>query len=166
MGADAISAEKDWLFMASRDTEGDQRVASDGDQDGGPLGTGALLSIGVGGMVGGGICAVMGLTINLTHDAAPIAFDVAGLVAILAAVSYVRLALRFPPVSVAPYEFLNRAFGSGMLTGDLSVLLCLSYVILLSRAQWSLVVDPPQPLGGAGPSGCGGHGDLSQWRGI
>ena len=51
------------------------------DRADGQLGTGALVSIGVGGMVGGGIFAVTGLTIDLTHGAAPLAFVVAGLVA-------------------------------------------------------------------------------------
>lgn len=37
-------------------------------------------SIGVGGMVGGGIFAVLGLTINLAKGAAPIAFMVAGVI--------------------------------------------------------------------------------------
>lgn len=95
------------------------------------LGTGALLSIGVGGMVGGGIFAVTGLTIGLTHGAAPVAFVVAGVVALLTALSYLRLTLRFPSVG-GTVEFLSRAFGTGTFTGAMSVLLCISYVILLS----------------------------------
>ncbi len=95
------------------------------------LGTGALLSIGIGGMVGGGIFAVTGLTIELTHGAAPIAFAIAGLVALLTAYSYLKLSLRYPSVG-GTVEFLNRAFGPGVLTGALSILLCLSYIILLA----------------------------------
>jgi amino acid transporter len=98
---------------------------------GGQLGTVALVSIGVGGMVGGGIFAVTGLTISLTHGAAPLAFVVAGLVALLTAASYLKLTLRFPSVG-GTVEFLNLAFGAGTLTGSLSILLCLSYVILLA----------------------------------
>jgi amino acid transporter len=82
-------------------------------------------------MVGGGIFAVTGLTIDLTHGAAPLAFVVAGLVALLTAGSYLRLTLRFPSVG-GTVEFLSLAFGSGTLTGGLSILLCLSYVILLA----------------------------------
>ena len=95
------------------------------------LGTGALLSIGIGGMVGGGIFAITGLTIELTHGAAPMAFAIAGLVALLTAYSYLKLSLRYPSVG-GTVEFLNRAFGPGVLTGALSILLCLSYVILLA----------------------------------
>ena len=40
-------------------------------------------SIGVGGMVGGGIFAVLGLTIVLSKGAAPIAFAIAGLIALV-----------------------------------------------------------------------------------
>jgi amino acid transporter len=46
------------------------------------LGTFSLLSIGIGGMVGGGIFAVTGLTVEITRGAAPIAFVVAGVVAL------------------------------------------------------------------------------------
>ncbi|WP_198034088.1 APC family permease [Acidihalobacter ferrooxydans] len=96
-----------------------------------PLGTGALLSIGVGGMIGGGIFAVTGLTIELTRGAAPIAFAIAGVVALLTAWSYLKLTLRYPS-SGGTVEYLNRAFGPGVLTGALNILLCLSYVILLA----------------------------------
>jgi amino acid transporter len=95
------------------------------------IGTLSALSIGIGGMVGGGIFAVTGFTVQLTRGAAPIAFIVAGVVALLTAYSYWRLTLRFPSQG-GTVEFLNRAFGSGTVTGALNILLCLSYVILLS----------------------------------
>ena len=95
------------------------------------LGTFSALSIGIGGMVGGGIFAVTGLTVELTRGAAPIAFVVAGVVALLTAFSYWRLSLRYPSEG-GTVEFLNIAFGTGILTGALNILLCLSYVILLA----------------------------------
>lgn len=95
------------------------------------LGTLALLSIGIGGMIGGGIFAVTGLTIQLTRGAAPLAFAVAGVVALFTAGSYLKLTLRYPSAG-GTVEFLNRAFGPGVLTGALSILLCFSYVILLA----------------------------------
>ena len=82
-------------------------------------------------MVGGGIFAVTGLTIELTRGAAPLAFVVAGVVALLTAFSYWRLSLRYPSDG-GTVEFINVAFGPGMLTGTLNILLCLSYIILLS----------------------------------
>ena len=95
------------------------------------IGTFSAFSIGVGGMVGGGIFAVTGLAIELTRGAAPVAFLVAGVVALLTAYSYWKLTLAFPSEG-GTVEFLNRGFGAGTLTGSLNVLLCLNYVVLLS----------------------------------
>ena len=49
----------------------------------GKLGTFSTLSIGIGGMEGGGIFAVTGLTVDVTKGVAPIAFPFAGIVALL-----------------------------------------------------------------------------------
>lgn len=95
------------------------------------IGTLSALSIGIGGMVGGGIFAVTGLTVELTRGAAPIAFVVAGVVAFLTAFSYWRLSLRYPSEG-GTVEYINIAFGTGITTGALNILLCLSYVILLA----------------------------------
>ena len=51
------------------------------------LGTFSTLSIGIGGMVGVGIFAVTGLTVEVTKGSAPIAFLIAGLVALLTSYS-------------------------------------------------------------------------------
>ena len=95
------------------------------------LGTFSTLSIGIGGMVGGGIFAVTGLTIEVTKGAAPIAFLIAGIVALLTSYSYLKLTLRFPGEG-GTVEFLNRAFGGGIVTGAANILLLLSYVVLLA----------------------------------
>jgi len=95
------------------------------------LGTLSTLSIGIGGMVGGGIFAVTGLTVQVTRGAAPVAFLVAGIVALLTSYSYLRLTLRFPGEG-GTVDFLNRAFGSGILTGATNNLLLLSYVVLVA----------------------------------
>jgi amino acid transporter len=95
------------------------------------IGSFSALSIGIGGMVGGGIFAVTGLTVELTRGAAPVAFIVAGIVALLTSYSYMKLTFRYPSVG-GTVEYLNRAFGSGVLTGSANILLCLSYVVLLA----------------------------------
>ena len=95
------------------------------------LGTLSVLSIGIGGMVGGGIFAVTGLTIELTRGAAPVAFIVAGIVAFLTAYSYLKLTLTYPGQG-GTVEFLNRAYGTGIFTGSANILLGLSYVVLLA----------------------------------
>lgn len=95
------------------------------------LGTFSTLSIGIGGMVGGGIFAVTGLAVEVTRGAAPTAFLIAGIVALLTSYSYLKLTLRFPGEG-GTVEFLNRAFGSGIVTGSANVLLLLNYVVLLA----------------------------------
>lgn len=95
------------------------------------LGTFSTLSIGIGGMVGGGIFAVTGLAVEVTRGAAPIAFLIAGVVALLTSYSYLKLTLRFPGEG-GTVEFLNRAFGGGVVTGAANILLLLSYVVLLA----------------------------------
>ena len=53
----------------------------------GSLGFREVASIGVGGMVGGGIFAVLGLSVELTRGGAPVAFLIAGLVALVTSCS-------------------------------------------------------------------------------
>jgi len=95
------------------------------------IGTFSALSIGIGGMVGGGIFAVTGLTVELTKGSAPLAFIIAGIVALLTAYSYWKLSLYLPNNGGTVY-FINKAFGSGILTGSINNLLVLSYIILIS----------------------------------
>jgi amino acid transporter len=97
----------------------------------GKLGAFSTLSIGIGGMVGGGIFAVTGLTVDITKGAAPVAFLIAGVVALLTSYSYLKLTLRYPGEG-GTVEFLNRAFGAGVLTGAANILLLISYVVLLA----------------------------------
>ena len=60
------------------------------------IGLTAALSIGIGGMVGGGIFAVLGLAADLARGATPVAFLVAGLIALVTAYSYTHLSLTYP----------------------------------------------------------------------
>ncbi|MCJ7591237.1 MAG: amino acid transporter, partial [Woeseiaceae bacterium] len=95
------------------------------------LGLWTVVSIGVGGMVGGGIFAVLGLAVQLAHGGTPVAFALAGLVALLTTYSYAKLSVAYPSRG-GTVAFLDRVFGAGMLTGSLNVLLWLSYVVMLS----------------------------------
>jgi len=88
-------------------------------------------AIGVGGMVGGGIFAVLGLSVDLTRGGAPLAFLLAGVVALVTAYSYARLSTSYPSQG-GTVSFLDRAFGPGLLTGSLNVLLWMSYIVMLS----------------------------------
>jgi amino acid transporter len=100
-------------------------------QNDGKLGLWAVVAIGVGGMVGGGIFAVLGLAVQLAHGGTPVAFALAGVVALLTAYSYAKLSVTYPSRG-GTVTFLNRVFGAGMFTGSLNVLLWLSYVVMLS----------------------------------
>jgi amino acid transporter len=95
------------------------------------LGYWSAVSIGIGGMVGGGIFAVLGLAVQLAHGGTPIAFAVAGLIALVTAYSYARLSVTYPSRG-GTVEFLNQAFGEGIFTGGLNILLWLSYIAMLS----------------------------------
>ncbi|HVA07332.1 MAG TPA: APC family permease [Acidimicrobiales bacterium] len=95
------------------------------------LGVASTVAIGIGGMVGGGIFAVLGLSIELARGAAPIAFLIAGVVAFLTATSYARLSVAYPSRG-GTVTFLNETFGSGVFVGGLNVLLWLSYVVMIS----------------------------------
>jgi amino acid transporter len=95
------------------------------------LGYWSVVSIGIGGMVGGGIFAVLGLAVQLAGGGTPVAFALAGAVALATSYSYARLSAAYPSQG-GTIEFLNRAFGRGLITGGLNVLLWISYVVMLS----------------------------------
>ena len=88
-------------------------------------------AIGVGGMIGGGIFAVLGLTILLAKGAAPIAFLFAGIIALLTAYSYAKLSVRYPSEG-GTVEFLVQGFGNNLFSAYLNTLLLASYVIMLA----------------------------------
>jgi amino acid transporter len=90
-----------------------------------------VTAIGVGGMVGGGIFAVLGLSVQLTKGGAPVAFLIAGIVALVTSYSYARLSVTYPSQG-GTVAFLDRAFGPGILTGTINILLWISYIVMLS----------------------------------
>jgi amino acid transporter len=97
----------------------------------GTLGFLAIVAIGIGGMVGGGIFAVLGLAVQFARGGTPVAFLIAGLVALITSYSYARLSVAYPSQG-GTVEFINQAFGEGMVTGALNILLWISYVVMLS----------------------------------
>lgn len=61
-----------------------------------PLGLVEVIAIGIGGMVGGGIFSVLGLTVQIAAGGAYLSFLVGGLVALLTGYSYAKLSVRYP----------------------------------------------------------------------
>ncbi|WP_027722605.1 APC family permease [Maridesulfovibrio zosterae] len=97
----------------------------------GSIGLYGAIAIGIGGMVGGGIFAVLGLAVSMAHGATPIAFALAGGIAILTAFSYAKLSVAFPSQG-GTVVFLDRAFGHDSIVGGLNFILWLSYLVTLS----------------------------------
>ncbi|GAA5525982.1 inner membrane transport protein YbaT [Microbulbifer aestuariivivens] len=87
----------------------------------------AIVSIGIGSMVGAGIFALMGIVGEKIGAAAILSFAISGIVAALAAYSYAKMGARFPS-NGGIVEFLVQGFGGGTLAGTLSLMY---YVTLL-----------------------------------
>jgi amino acid transporter len=75
----------------------------------GTLGLAELVAIGVGGMIGGGIFSILGLAVDVSGHAAPLAFLIGSVIAAFAGYSYIRLALAFRNDG-ASFTYLERAF--------------------------------------------------------
>jgi amino acid transporter len=101
----------------------------DGKSEESGLGLAALVSIGIGGMVGGGIFSVLGLTVQTAGGGAYVAFLVGGAVAALTGRSYAVLSVRVRSRG-GTAAFLDRAFGTAV-AGPLNLLLWLSYFVML-----------------------------------
>ncbi|HKJ82739.1 MAG TPA: APC family permease [Mariprofundaceae bacterium] len=95
------------------------------------IGLPGALSIGIGGMIGGGIFAVLGEAVSLAHTATPIAFLIAGSVALLTSYSYAKLSVHFQNQGGTVY-FIDKAFGIDLATGAVNLVLWLSYLVTIS----------------------------------
>jgi amino acid transporter len=98
----------------------------------------AALSIGVGGMIGAGIFSILGVVARVAGSAMPLSFAIGGVVAGLAAYSYVALGKTFPSVGGA-VTFLVRGYGEGVASGSLNLFQYFSYIItiaLYAPASW------------------------------
>jgi hypothetical protein len=89
------------------------------------------LSIGIGGMVGGGIFAVLGEAVSLAHGATAVSFLIAGIVALLTAYSYAKLSIVYQSEG-GTVTFIDKAFGNNILTGSINLMLWLSYLVTIS----------------------------------
>jgi len=89
------------------------------------------ISIGIGGMVGGGIFAVLGLATDLAKGGTPISFLIAGMIALLTAYSYSKLSVSYPDKG-GTVKFINIGYGINVFSGGINNLLWISYIIMLS----------------------------------
>ena len=95
------------------------------------IGLYGAISIGIGGMVGGGIFAVLGEAVSLAHGATAVAFFFAGIVALLTAYSYAKLSVTYQNRGGTVY-FIDKAFGNNLLSGTVNLMLWLSYLVTIS----------------------------------
>jgi len=73
------------------------------------LGLAELIAIALGGMVGGGIFTILGISVSMIGNLTPIAIVIGGLIAALAAYSYVKLGLYYRDEG-ATYSFYKRTY--------------------------------------------------------
>ncbi len=85
------------------------------------------VAIGIGGMVGGGIFAVLGVAATDAGGATPIAFLIGGAISLLTAVSYSKLSVTYPSAG-GTVAFVDRIFGINELTGSLNIVLWAGYI--------------------------------------
>ncbi len=89
------------------------------------------IGIGIGGMVGGGIFAVLGLAVSLSKGGTPLAFAIAGFIALVTAYSYAKLSAAYPSRG-GTVTFINKGFGTGVFSGGTNNLLWVSYIVMLA----------------------------------
>ncbi len=95
------------------------------------MGLFSATSIGVGAMIGAGIFALVGIAVDIAGRWAFLSFLIAGLIALLTTYSVSKLAVTYPSQG-GRTEFINKSFGTGILSGSLNILMWIGYVIVTS----------------------------------
>lgn len=88
------------------------------------------ISVGIGGMVGGGIFAVLGLAVSTAQGATPIAFVIAGILAIITAYAYASLANLISDKG-GTSAYINASFGKNIFSGGINNFLWINYIVML-----------------------------------
>ncbi len=114
------------------------------------LGFVELVAMGVGGMVGGGIFSVLGLSMELAGHAAALAFLFGGALAMLTGLSYARLGLAFCDEG-GSFTYLERAFRSPALALFGGWLLVVGYVGTMALYAYTFAAYGAALLGGSAP---------------
>jgi amino acid transporter len=82
-------------------------------------------------MIGAGIFSILGVVASVSGAALPVSFVIGGVVALLAAYSYLKLGIRYPSVGGAS-QFLVEEYGDGLLSGALNIFPYFAYVIAIA----------------------------------
>jgi len=103
------------------------------------LGLKEVVAMGVGGMVGGGIFSVLGLAVQEAGHAAPLAFAIGGVIALLAGYSYTKLGLAFHSDG-GSFTYLEHAFRHQNVAGLGGWLLLVGYIGTLALYAYTFGV--------------------------
>ncbi len=114
------------------------------------------IGMAVGGMVGGGIFAVLGQAVRLSGNGAFIGFGMAGMLAFLTGISYAHLTVRTDEAGGA-YVFVSNILGKSI-GGTLSWFVILGYIFTLSLYSYT--------FGSYGADLLGLHRNASGYLGI
>lgn len=96
-----------------------------------PMTVSAAAALGVGSMIGAGIFALMGEAGAIAGSAVYLSFIAAGIIALASGYSMARLGARYPTAG-GIVEYLAQAYGIGLISGALSILLYISALVALA----------------------------------
>ena len=115
-----------------------------------------IIAMGVGAMVGGGIFSVLGLAMAQAGHAAPLAFALGGVIALLTGISYAHLGLDFPSDG-GSFTYLEHAFRNRNIAGIGGWLLLVGYVGTMALYAYTFGSYGSALLGGHGTAGNAMH---------
>lgn len=95
------------------------------------IGLWEAVAIAVGTMIGASIFSIFGVGVKIAGDNLPEAFLLSGVFAVIVAYSYGKLGGNIIS-NAGPIEFILRGIGDNIVTGALSILMWLSYVVSIS----------------------------------
>lgn len=96
------------------------------------LGLAELIAVALGGMVGGGIFSILGVSVEHIGNTTPIAILIGGVLALFAAYSYVKLALLYKDEG-ATYSFFKKTFpNSHFASASIGWLIVFGYISTLA----------------------------------
>ena len=115
-----------------------------------------VIAMGVGGMVGGGIFSVLGLAIVQAGHAAPVAFALGGVIALLTGISYARLGVVFRSDG-GSFTYLEHAFRHPNISGFGGWMLLVGYIGTMALYSYTFGVYGTAMLGGGSHGGSMHH---------
>lgn len=93
----------------------------------GELGLAEVIAMGVGGMVSGGIYAVLGIAMQQSGNAVPVSYAIAGVITLLTAYSYLKLTLHFGAKG-GVFSFVEHTVDNENIAGYVGWILVVGYV--------------------------------------